>query len=373
MQSLRTTPEYQVLPRLRTHATRFSSNHTVQAVRLLLSLDGLIHRLSLCTVSLQSFACHRRRLELPSHHRLHLACGVRGGKVGKQLERKEEPTQERRSLSKAQRVPLKEVGGQGWQRVWIGAALPWELTGTGTCGASCGASPPATTNLFKLLVPAQATGADDWLELQPGLVILRGLVIASAQQLIANEVFGMGGGMSSQGQAGPLRSGGFYRASPGGWRELNVEHERRGSFVRLLADCHPVLTDLCQQCFVVASQLSSALPPLDAKACAFNFYEDDSPGLRWHRDIDETVDMLRGGQGRPVVSVSLGDDCDFEYRVADGHGQSQLLRLHSGDVLIFGGPSRGILHAVTKIHPRTRPRSLEMPPGRLNLTYRHYV
>jgi alkylated DNA repair dioxygenase AlkB len=47
------------------------------------------------------------------------------------------------------------------------------------------------------------------------------------------------------------------------------------------------------------------------------------------------------------------------------------VRLNSGDVLVFGGPARLMLHAVTKIHPRTAPRGLKMPQaGRLNLTFR---
>merc|ERR1712039_790114 len=87
----------------------------------------------------------------------------------------------------------------------------------------------------------------------------------------------------------------------------------RGSFVLLLSQCDACFTEVCTRCFELASAVSSVLPPLEAKACAFNFYTEKSPGLRWHRDIDETGDNLRCGVGRPVVSISLGDDCDFDY------------------------------------------------------------
>jgi len=207
-------------------------------------------------------------------------------------------------------------------------------------------------------------------ELQPGLVLMRGLVSVLVQQIVADEAFRCGNGaFSNQG----TRSGGFYHVQPGGRQELNVASELRGTCTVLLSECAPLLTALCWEAFEAAAAMSTCLPALDAKACVLNFYKEDSPGLRWHRDIDETGERLQEARGRPVVSVSIGASCDFGYREAHCSDKPKSIRLCSGDVLVFGGPSRGIPHAVTKIHPRTMPGDLRMPPGRLNLTFCHHV
>ncbi len=205
-------------------------------------------------------------------------------------------------------------------------------------------------------------------ELQPGLVLLRGIVSSDAQQWIADEVSRVGGILEET----RSRSEGFYRISHHGKRELNSQSEQRGSFVRLLEECDPLFEELCMQCFQAALEKSEALPQMHAKACVFNYYEENSPGLRWHRDIDETLDNLRQGSGRPVVSISIGDDCTFEFQPIAVGSHPRQIHLRSGDVLVFGGPSRGILHAVTCIYARTRPEKLEMLQGRFNLTFRHH-
>jgi alkylated DNA repair dioxygenase AlkB len=58
-----------------------------------------------------------------------------------------------------------------------------------------------------------------------------------------------------------------------------------------------------------------------------------------------------------VLSVSIGDSCDFGYK-AEYDDDEQFVQLDSGDVLVFGGPARLIVHAVTKIHPGTSPAGL---------------
>ena len=46
--------------------------------------------------------------------------------------------------------------------------------------------------------------------------------------------------------------------------------------------------------------------------------------------------------------------------------------LKSGDVIIFGGPSRNVIHTVYRIFPNTSPKELNMKDykGRFNLTFR---
>ena len=81
-----------------------------------------------------------------------------------------------------------------------------------------------------------------------------------------------------------------------------------------------------------------------------------------HQDRDEE-DMTA-----PVMSVSLGDTALFRIGTDDRNGPTQSLKLHSGDVLIFGGPARLAFHGIDRIYPGT---SRLLPEGgRINLTLR---
>ena len=88
-----------------------------------------------------------------------------------------------------------------------------------------------------------------------------------------------------------------------------------------------------------------------------------------HQDKSEGKEML--DEGRPVVSVSLGDSMEFTYRNSKDEAKKRIV-LKSGDVLIFGGPSRMIWHSVDKCLPNTAPKDFVMDPktGRINLTLR---
>jgi alkylated DNA repair protein (DNA oxidative demethylase) len=63
----------------------------------------------------------------------------------------------------------------------------------------------------------------------------------------------------------------------------------------------------------------------------------------------------------PVVSLSLGDSCVFRFGNAANRGRPWTdVPLESGDLFVFGGPSRLAYHGV----PKT------LPGGRLNITLR---
>merc|ERR1712217_72666 len=93
------------------------------------------------------------------------------------------------------------------------------------------------------------------------------------------------------------------------------------------------------------------------------YYASDR-GMGWHRDDDEND----GIGDEPVVSLSVGDSCNFAIR-HDPWDEARVVRLDSGDAILFGGPCRHILHAVTAVHVRTAPSGMPAP-GRFNLTYR---
>ena len=99
--------------------------------------------------------------------------------------------------------------------------------------------------------------------------------------------------------------------------------------------------------------------------CIMNFYDQESR-MGVHQDKDESRESLEAGV--PIVSVSIGDTARF---VVGGLSRKESMRplmLHSGDVIVMGGPSRLRFHGVTRILPGTAPEGTG--PGRFNLTFR---
>ncbi|MGI5472001.1 alpha-ketoglutarate-dependent dioxygenase AlkB family protein [Streptomyces sp. CA-132043] len=93
-----------------------------------------------------------------------------------------------------------------------------------------------------------------------------------------------------------------------------------------------------------------------------NFY-DDTARMGMHQDIDERSDA-------PVVSVSLGDTCVFRFGNTETRNRPWTdVELRSGDLFVFGGPSRWAYHGVPRTTPGTAPAALGLR-GRLNLTLR---
>jgi DNA oxidative demethylase len=98
-------------------------------------------------------------------------------------------------------------------------------------------------------------------------------------------------------------------------------------------------------------------------AAIVNLY---GPGARLglHLDGEEPSDA-------PVVTLSLGDSCVFRFAgVGRRNGPFTDVELRSGDLLVFGGPSRRIYHGVPKVLEGTAPEDLGLPPGRVSITLR---
>ncbi|GAA0629497.1 alpha-ketoglutarate-dependent dioxygenase AlkB [Streptomyces thermocarboxydovorans] len=93
-----------------------------------------------------------------------------------------------------------------------------------------------------------------------------------------------------------------------------------------------------------------------------NFYDGDAR-MGMHRDSDEKADA-------PVVSLSLGDSCVFRFGNTETRTRPYTdVELRSGDLFVFGGPSRFAYHGVPKVLPGTAPPELGLA-GRLNITLR---
>lgn len=93
-------------------------------------------------------------------------------------------------------------------------------------------------------------------------------------------------------------------------------------------------------------------------------YYDSAARMGMHQDKDER-------SADPVVSVSVGDSCVFRFGNTGSRGRPyEDILLASGDLFVFGGPSRLAFHGVTKIHPGTAPDGCGLAEGRVNITMR---
>jgi alkylated DNA repair protein (DNA oxidative demethylase) len=73
----------------------------------------------------------------------------------------------------------------------------------------------------------------------------------------------------------------------------------------------------------------------------------------------------------PVVSLSLGQSCTFRFGSPAGRGRPWVdVRVESGDLFVFGGPSRLAYHGVPRLFPDGVDPGLGMGEGRFNITIR---
>lgn len=128
------------------------------------------------------------------------------------------------------------------------------------------------------------------------------------------------------------------------------------------------LIDLGRRAITAAQALSDALQA-DQPAhnyrpdvALINFY-DHAAKMGLHQDKDETSNA-------PIVSISLGDTALFRLGNNESRNKPwQDIDLASGDLFVFGGPSRMAFHGVPMTRPQTAPEGLGLI-GRLNLTLR---
>lgn len=102
---------------------------------------------------------------------------------------------------------------------------------------------------------------------------------------------------------------------------------------------------------------------LEPDVALVNFY-DATARMGMHRDREEVC-------AAPVVSLSIGDDCTFRFGNTEHRNRPYTdVTLRSGDLFVFGGPSRFAFHGVTRIVPGTGEPATGLRAGRLNLTIR---
>lgn len=93
-------------------------------------------------------------------------------------------------------------------------------------------------------------------------------------------------------------------------------------------------------------------------------YYDEAARMGMHQDRDER-------SLAPVVSLSIGDSCTFRFGNTENRNRPyQDVELSSGDLFVFGGPSRLAYHGITRVRPGTAPDGCGLETGRINITMR---
>jgi alkylated DNA repair dioxygenase AlkB len=226
--------------------------------------------------------------------------------------------------------------------------------------------------------------------LQPGLLLLKQGLSLQVQQSILDCVRHIGLLGADTGFTTPTYTDGpqmnlrmlclnmFWNLNTKKWERVNARGKKMHAIPeQLLEHVDRMLTIAVD--YLKAHGAGETFPHYVPDICIVNYYSASSGKLGMHQDKDETQASIKAGY--PVISLSIGDTCEFAYgnkRIAEekltlpGVGGEKYNKVHlaSGDVLLFGGPSRSIFHGVDKILPNTKPRELWMRQGRLNLTFR---
>jgi DNA oxidative demethylase len=125
----------------------------------------------------------------------------------------------------------------------------------------------------------------------------------------------------------------------------------------------PWLADLGRRALAAAYDDAQATVGYRPDVALINFY-DGQARMGLHADKDER-------SLAPVVSLSLGATCVFRFGNPERRKPPwRDIELESGDLFVFGGPSRLAYHGVVKTMVGTDRPEIGLPAGRLNITSR---
>ncbi|MEU5951991.1 alpha-ketoglutarate-dependent dioxygenase AlkB [Streptomyces sp. NPDC047525] len=150
-----------------------------------------------------------------------------------------------------------------------------------------------------------------------------------------------------------------------GWHWQPYRYTRTAGDVngRRVAAFPDWMVELGRRALTAAYGEESATADYTPDTALINFY-DGQARMGMHQDKDER-------SSAPVVSLSIGDTCVF--RVGNTETRTKPytdIELSSGDLFVFGGPSRYVFHGVPKVHEGTADPATGLTSGRLNITMR---
>ena len=123
------------------------------------------------------------------------------------------------------------------------------------------------------------------------------------------------------------------------------------------------LGDLGRRAVADACRSPEAGAAYEPDVALVNYYDTEAH-MGMHQDKDER-------SPDPVVSLSIGDTCTFRFGNTTERGRPYRdVELASGDLFVFGGPSRLAFHGVPRVRPGTGDSATGLGAVRLNITLR---
>ncbi len=210
-----------------------------------------------------------------------------------------------------------------------------------------------TLELFAEGTPGEA------LSLGPGITLLRGFADTSRLMPLVEQVSAVSPFRHLVTPGGQTMSVAMTNCGPLGWvsdrsgYRYSSQDPQTG---RRWPELPPEFRELA-----LSAAARGGFADFEPDACLVNRY---SPGSRLtaHRDADEQ------NYAQPIVSVSLGLPASLAFYGLTRGGKGRSVALNDGDVLVWGGPSRLVYHAVRPIKAGHHPLTGAF---RYNLTFRH--
>jgi len=203
--------------------------------------------------------------------------------------------------------------------------------------------------------------------LQDGIVLIRSAFTLEEQQILCDEIARYGRGEIPE--AGSFFSSGKTTMKDGYIDPLPEDSKPHSGYLNIggtkarmnipFEISSKIVWELSKPILDFCSEVCPSIPYLEhPTSWRLNYYARKGR-IGWHFDRHPFVPMeLQHTVKEPVISVTLGNAGIFEYRNTKDEIVS--LNLESGDVIVFGGPSRQITHQVLKILPNTKPPTLNM-------------
>ncbi|TKV29186.1 alpha-ketoglutarate-dependent dioxygenase AlkB [Arthrobacter sp. NamB2] len=201
-------------------------------------------------------------------------------------------------------------------------------------------------------------------ELAPGAVHVPGWLGLEHQQELVNLCRGWASGPVPM-RAVTMPNGGVMsvRSVSLGWHWLPYRYSRTADDAGGGAVApFPAMLRLLGRDAAATAYGAEAGSSYEPDAALVNYY-DDAAKMGMHQDREERINA-------PVVSLSLGSACIFRFGNTESRNRPwQDVELASGDLFVFGGPSRFAYHGVLRTLPGTAPEGIGFD-GRLNITLR---
>jgi DNA oxidative demethylase len=210
-----------------------------------------------------------------------------------------------------------------------------------------------------LELPLSPPGAPETVALGPGITLLRGYSDSARLMPLIEAVAARAPFRHLVTPGGQTMSVAMTNCGPVGW--VSDRGGYRYSSRDPLSDRDWPAMPAEFRALALDAAAAAGFPDFVPDACLINRY---SPGSRLtaHRDADEQ------NFAQPIVSVSLGLPATFAFYGLTRGGKGRNVALVDGDVLVWGGPSRLVYHAVRPIKQGLHPITSFF---RYNLTFRH--